>query len=127
MDGRTDLHVFPRGTVNAEFCRDDILDAYAHPYAGAIGDVFLFQDNNARPHGASIVDDFLQQETILRMEWQAESSDFSPAEYFWVALGRHLAALNLPPQILAELNPLIALQKGKIVKLFSLYIFYFAY
>ncbi|KFM77051.1 Transposable element Tcb2 transposase, partial [Stegodyphus mimosarum] len=28
LAGRTDLYVFPRGTVNAEIYRDDILDAY---------------------------------------------------------------------------------------------------
>ncbi|GBN28020.1 hypothetical protein AVEN_82005-1 [Araneus ventricosus] len=47
---RTDLHVFARGTVNAQAYRDDILDAYVRPYAGAKGDDFLLQDDNARLH-----------------------------------------------------------------------------
>ena len=101
MGGRKDLHVFPMGTVNAEVYRDDILDAYVHPHAGAIGDVFLLQDDNARPHGAHIVDDYLQQETIMRMERPAQSSNVNPIEHIWDALGRHLSALNPPPQTLA--------------------------
>ncbi|GBN24624.1 Transposable element Tcb1 transposase [Araneus ventricosus] len=60
LGGRTDLHVFPHGTVNAQAYRDDILHAYVHPYAGAIGDDFLLQDDNARSHRARIVDDYLQ-------------------------------------------------------------------
>ena len=56
LDGRTDLHVFPRGTMDAEVYRDDILDAYVRPYAGAIGDACPLQDDNARPHRTRIVD-----------------------------------------------------------------------
>ncbi|KFM62362.1 Transposable element Tcb1 transposase, partial [Stegodyphus mimosarum] len=56
--GSTDLNFFPKGTVNAQVYRDDILDAYVHPYAGAIGDAFLLQDDNARPHKVCIIDDY---------------------------------------------------------------------
>ena len=103
LGGRTDLHVFPRGTVNAHVYRDDILDAYGRPYAGAIGDAFLLQDDNARPHRARIVDVYLQRETIMRMEWPARSPDLNPIEHVLNALGRRLAALNPPPQTLAAL------------------------
>ncbi|GBM13061.1 hypothetical protein AVEN_101910-1 [Araneus ventricosus] len=100
LSGRTDLHVFPRGTVNVQAFRDDILDAYVRPYAGAIGDDFLQKDDKARPHRARIVGDYLQQETIQRMEWPARSLDMNPIEHVWDALGRRIAAFN-PPQTLA--------------------------
>ena len=97
LGGRTDLHVFPRETMNAQSYRDDILDAYVRPYAGEIGDVFLLQDDNARPHEASIIDDYLQQDTIMRIEWPARSPDLNPIEHVWDALERCLAAINPTP------------------------------
>ena len=97
MDGRTDLHVFPRGTVNAQVYRDEILDAFVPLHAGAIGDACLLQDDNARSHRARIIDDYLKQETIMLMDWPARSLDLNPIEHIWNALGRRLAALNLPP------------------------------
>ncbi|KFM63970.1 Transposable element Tcb2 transposase, partial [Stegodyphus mimosarum] len=89
--------------MNAQVYRDDILDAYVCPFAGAIGDAFLLQDDNARPHRARIIDDYLQQETIIRMEWPARYPGLKPIEFVWDALGRHLAAVNPPAQTLAAL------------------------
>ncbi|KFM69431.1 hypothetical protein X975_20349, partial [Stegodyphus mimosarum] len=62
------------------------------------------QDDNARPHRARIVDDYLQQETIMRMEWPARFLDLNPIEHVWDALGRCLAALNPPLRPLPRLH-----------------------
>ena len=64
LGGRTDIDLFLRETVNIQAYRDDILDAYVRPYSEAIGDAFLLQDGNARPHRARIIGDYLQQETM---------------------------------------------------------------
>ncbi|KFM57061.1 Transposable element Tcb2 transposase, partial [Stegodyphus mimosarum] len=101
LGGRTYIHVFPRENVNAQVYRDDILDAYVRPYAGTIGDVFLLQDDNARPHRVRIVDDYLLQETIIRTAWRARSPDLNPIEDSWDVLKRRLAALNPSTQTLA--------------------------
>ncbi|GFY29556.1 transposable element Tcb2 transposase [Trichonephila clavipes] len=61
--GRTYLHVFFRGNVNACTYRNDILDAYVRLYVGVIGDVFVLQDDNARPLRAHIMDAYLEQKT----------------------------------------------------------------
>ncbi|GFU07179.1 DDE_3 domain-containing protein [Trichonephila clavipes] len=80
LGGRTDLHVFSRGNVNSHTYRDDILDAYGLPYVGAIGDAFVLQGDNARLHRSRIVDAYLEQETIQRIQWQARSPRLNPIE-----------------------------------------------
>ena len=49
-DGRTDEHIVMRGMMTGVCYRDDILDVYARPYAGAIEPQFVLMDDNARPH-----------------------------------------------------------------------------
>ncbi|KFM67139.1 hypothetical protein X975_10628, partial [Stegodyphus mimosarum] len=61
LGGCTDLHVFPRGTMNGEVYGDNILDAYVRSYDRAIGDAFLLQEENTRPHRVRIVDDYFRQ------------------------------------------------------------------
>ncbi|GFV74590.1 hypothetical protein TNCV_5130321 [Trichonephila clavipes] len=39
---------------------DEILDPYVCPYAGAIGNDFILMDDNARPHRAVIVEEYLE-------------------------------------------------------------------
>ncbi|XP_061166684.1 uncharacterized protein LOC133175583 [Saccostrea echinata] len=67
-DGRTDLHVLERGTMTGVRYRDEILDGYVRPYAGAVGPEFILMDDNARPHRAREVEQYLLQETIVRMD-----------------------------------------------------------
>ncbi|GFT45459.1 hypothetical protein TNCV_349281 [Trichonephila clavipes] len=43
--------------------------ANGRPNALDIGDAFLLQDDNTRPHMAHIVDAYLQQETIQCLQW----------------------------------------------------------
>ncbi|GFX91256.1 DDE_3 domain-containing protein [Trichonephila clavipes] len=68
LGGHSDLHVFSRVNFNGHTCRDGILNAYMLPYAGAIGDSFLLQDDNVRPHRSRIMDAYFDQETIQRMQ-----------------------------------------------------------
>ncbi|GFT57004.1 transposable element Tcb1 transposase [Trichonephila clavipes] len=55
----TDLHIFKRGSVTAVRYRDDVLEPIVRLYAAVVGSTFVLIDNNARPHGADIVDDYL--------------------------------------------------------------------
>ena len=54
--------------MNAQRYRDYILRPVVLPYAGAVGQNFLLMDDNARPHRARIIDTFLDNEGIDRME-----------------------------------------------------------
>jgi hypothetical protein len=68
MQGKTDLHVFQNSTVTGVRYRDEILHPIVRPYAGAIGPDFILMDDNARPHRARVVDQYLETESIERME-----------------------------------------------------------
>ena len=46
--------------------RDEILDVYVRPYAGAIGPQFILMDDNARPRRAMVAEEYLLQDTIVR-------------------------------------------------------------
>ena len=41
------MHIVMRGMMTGVRYRDDILDVYVRPYAGAIGPQFIFIDDNA--------------------------------------------------------------------------------
>ncbi|GFV65912.1 transposable element Tcb2 transposase [Trichonephila clavipes] len=61
-------------------------------------------DDNCRSHRANLVEDFLFEEGIVRMEWTACSSDMNPIEHVSDALGSRIAGRQPPPQSLQELE-----------------------
>nr|KAG5706368.1 hypothetical protein BaRGS_033129 [Batillaria attramentaria] len=100
VKGKTDLHVFWNGTLTAIRYRDEILDPVVRPYAGANGLMY----DNARPHRARIVDQYLEEESMERMEWPARSPDLNPIEHVWDMIGRAVRARVNPPRTLAQLG-----------------------
>ncbi|GBO38435.1 hypothetical protein AVEN_18411-1 [Araneus ventricosus] len=60
LGGHIDLHVFHGGTLTGVKYRDEILDPYVRPYAGAIGNDFILMDDNARPHRAVVVEEYFE-------------------------------------------------------------------
>ena len=98
IDGKTDLHVI------AVRYRDEILYPIVRPYAGAVGDCFILMDNNARPYRARVVTDYLENETIERMECPSCSTDMNPIEHAWDMLHKAVSIRPILPNNRQELS-----------------------
>ncbi|GFV92950.1 transposable element Tcb2 transposase [Trichonephila clavipes] len=85
------LYIIRDGPLTAHRYRDEILRPIVVPYAAAIGDDFILMDDNCRPHRANLMEDFLFEEGIVRMEWPACSPYMNPIEHVWDSLGRRVA------------------------------------
>ncbi|GFV58093.1 transposable element Tcb1 transposase [Trichonephila clavipes] len=101
---RTDLHIFKRGFVTAVRYGDEVLEHTVRLYTATVGPTFVLMDNNARPHRADIVDDYLESEGIALMAWPAYSLVLNPIENVWDALGRAVSSRFSPPATLIELE-----------------------
>ncbi|UYV76927.1 hypothetical protein LAZ67_14002416 [Cordylochernes scorpioides] len=99
LDTRTPLHAFDGGTLTSQRYRDEILEPY-----GGVGPSFIFMDDNARPHRALMVDEYLESEGIQRMEWPARSPDFNLEDHVWETLGRRIRSRSPPPRTIQELK-----------------------
>ena len=67
-------------------------------------DNYRYQDNNATPHCARVVLDFLEQGNVAKMEQPARSPDCNHIEHILGELGRAITSLDIPPQNLGELR-----------------------
>ncbi|GFU59603.1 transposable element Tcb2 transposase [Trichonephila clavipes] len=72
-------------------------------------------DDNCRPHRANLVEDFLFEKGIVRMEWPGCSPDMNPIEHVWDALGRRVAGRQPPPQTLQELERALLEEWNRII------------
>ncbi|GFX03861.1 transposable element Tcb2 transposase [Trichonephila clavipes] len=106
IDGHTDLYIIRDGSLTARRYRDESLRPIVVPYSLAIGDDFILMDDNRSPppHRANLMEDFLFEEKIVRMEWSACSRGKNPIEHVWDALRRRVAGRQPPPQTLQELE-----------------------
>ncbi|GFV79196.1 transposable element Tcb1 transposase [Trichonephila clavipes] len=97
INGRMCLHVVANGTMTGQRYIDEVLLPHVRLFRGAVGDKFVFMDDNATCHRTLAVQDCLDSESIQRLVWPARSPDLNPIENVWDALGRQVAGRNYPP------------------------------
>ncbi|GFU62341.1 transposable element Tcb2 transposase [Trichonephila clavipes] len=97
INGHTRLHVVANGTLTGQRYIDEVLLPHVRLFRSAVGDKFVFMDDNATCHRTLAVQDCLDSEGIKRLVWPARSSDLNPIENVWDALGRQIAGRNYPP------------------------------
>ncbi|GFY00199.1 transposable element Tcb2 transposase [Trichonephila clavipes] len=97
INGRKRLHVVANGTMMGQRYIDEVLLPHVHLFRGAVGDKFVFMDDNAKCHRTLAVQDCLDSEGIERLVWLARSPNMNLIENVWDALGRQVSSRNYPP------------------------------
>ena len=100
-DGSTDLYTIQNAALTGVRYRDEILHEFVWPYAGAVVEDFVLMDDNARPHRAHVVTEYLEREGIERMDWPAR---INPIEHVWDILQRRISARPVQPQTREDLT-----------------------
>jgi hypothetical protein len=101
---RTPL-VVPAGNLTGMRYRNEIIQPYVIPFIQAQANNVTFQQDNARPHVARVVRDYLTQKNVDLLPWPAVSPDFSPIEQVWDEMEQRLRHLPNQPVTLAEMGP----------------------
>ena len=86
LAGKTSL-VTIGGNLNAERYQGEILQPVAIPSIHSLGPNSILQEDNARPHRAGFIRDYLQNVGLERMERPASSPDLNPIGQLWDQLG----------------------------------------
>ena len=116
--GRTPL-VVVAGNLTGMRYQDGIVQPYVIPFIQAQTNNVTFRQDNARPHVARVVHDYLTQQNVDLLPWPAVSSDLSPIEHVWDEMERRLRHLPNQPVMLAEMGPALIRIWNNIPQAFS--------
>ncbi|GFY25857.1 transposable element Tcb1 transposase [Trichonephila clavipes] len=78
INGRTRLHVVANGTMTGQRYIDEFLLPHVRLFRGAVGDKFVFMDDNATCHRTLAVQDCLDSEGIQRLDIASAFSRSKP-------------------------------------------------
>lgn len=101
---RTELVPIQGGALNALRYVETILQDHVVPFMPFIGSESLLMHDNARPHKARCVSEYLKTTNIHTIDWPARSPDLNPIEHVWDHLKRKVRSRDQPPTTLAMLK-----------------------
>ncbi|GFU96953.1 DDE_3 domain-containing protein [Trichonephila clavipes] len=80
LDRRTPLHIFEKGSVIRVRYGDEVLEPYVRVFSVACGSEFILMDDNAKPHRALLVDEFLENRACLGRSGEGNCNSEPPSE-----------------------------------------------
>ncbi|GFU01870.1 transposable element Tc3 transposase [Trichonephila clavipes] len=83
------------GTLNSQCYISEVLEPVVLPYLQGLATA-IFQQDNARPHVARIVQRFFVDHQIELLPWPARSPDLSPIEKMWFMVAQRLTQITPP-------------------------------
>ncbi|GFW88470.1 transposable element Tcb1 transposase [Trichonephila clavipes] len=83
------------GTLNNQRYISEVLESVFLPYLQGLATA-IFQQDNARPHVARIVQRFFVNHQIELLPWPARSPDLSPIENMWSMVAQRLTQITPP-------------------------------
>ncbi|GFW96665.1 transposable element Tcb1 transposase [Trichonephila clavipes] len=83
------------GTLNRQRYISEVLEPVVLPYLRSLATA-IFQQDNARPHVARIVQRFFVNHQIELLPWPARSMDLSPIENMWFMVAQRLTQITPP-------------------------------
>lgn len=114
FNSRTELVIVENGTLTAARYVQEIVEEHVLPHALFIGDTFVLMHDNARPHTARCVNEYLSEVGIARMDWPARSPDLNPIEHLWDQLKKRIRSRKPRPTSLEELKT-AALEEWEVI------------
>ena len=83
------------GALNSQSYISEVLEPVVLPYIQGLPTA-IFQQDNARPHLARIVQGFFVNRQIELLPWPARSPDLSPIENMWSMVAQRLTQITSP-------------------------------
>ncbi|GFY16704.1 transposable element Tcb1 transposase [Trichonephila clavipes] len=83
------------GILNSQRYISDALEPVVLPYFQGLATA-IFQQDNAQPHGACIVQRFFINHQNELLPWRSRSPDLSPIEIMWSIVSQRLTQITPP-------------------------------